>query len=825
MSLTTARDNGPCIQSNSMSSETTPLLETGSAGTASVRSVGSAASAQPARLYRRLRVAFLVVAAASAACLLSYLLLANLDASVKAAVHTRIDSVSLVGFNAHGIDCQIKGSIYIDYDAIPAARVVQRAVLKAVAALWGAGVVIRPVDRIDIAIRPPPEPDFIPFLQVEVPPLAVDVLNGHHTQIDVVTTSQINLANFIKYLRYLTLLERFELNAKFNADVVTPWFIVGNRSVDYYTLVEVDQAGVALDVKSFNVERNGDALVYHSQLEVNTTLPIELTLEPMEWVLLVAGCAKAFIQLSQFVTGPLAIKALQPVSVVLNGSVTQLSPALTANCSGSSIIDQLASQYLGGQGLLVYVSAAATDPSIAATALPPWLIELMLRLHVPVKVMHIPLPPPQSQLQNVTYHSVDVASRGDGQFMVNAVMLAAVVFVPSILADTNWQVPVCQVDCTVSHEGQVVATARSLKEHTISVSWDGDVANVTIALHDLDLSITDHMADLVHRFLLHEHVKLCADVTRFSGSLVAEPLLPEPARIGNVALGEFYFEVSSSSDLDEVILANVAALSIAQIRVVGSTTNRLDLEMSLAMELALAVNVALIIDRIGYDVVYDTKRIVSFAISNINSINQLMSLPLAVSIHHNENNVVELQGVISKFLSLSDSDDTQIVFDLVNGDTRIDESPQLARLLSGIDILNVTLPELEFERSSARTMSPFLVDATIYILKSEIEITIYNPLSNCNIMAQIVSARATYDDAELGYIGRQHMEVTPGIYTLPRIPFKTNSKLGSDILRRALNNQLKIEIAAVFDVQLKGHAFPELQLMYKGSGLKTNIKL
>ncbi|OWB84856.1 hypothetical protein B5S33_g3512 [[Candida] boidinii] len=126
--------------------------------------------------------------------------------------------------------------------------------------------------------------------------------------------------------------------------------------------------------------------------------------------------------------------------------------------------------------------------------------------------------------------------------------------------------------------------------------------------------------------------------------------------------------------------------------------------------------------------------------------------------------------------------------------------------------------------TNKRAGGGFLIGSTMHLMSSQIEITMLNPFSNCEIMVTIIEARAKYKGTLLGYMNEETvLIVPPGIYTTPRIPIKYDtSGVGSEILRKALNGELKVEVEAIFKVRLDNY---ELELLYAGSGVSTKIRL
>lgn len=118
--------------------------------------------------------------------------------------------------------------------------------------------------------------------------------------------------------------------------------------------------------------------------------------------------------------------------------------------------------------------------------------------------------------------------------------------------------------------------------------------------------------------------------------------------------------------------------------------------------------------------------------------------------------------------------------------------------------------------------SPFLVGATIHLLSSQIEITVYNPLANAEIVAEILSSQASCEGQVVARIEHSPMLlVPPGLYTTPRMPIRVEAP-GAALLRRALNGGLDVDTIA--DIAVRIGEFP-MQLLYQASGLTAEVRL
>ncbi|QPG77400.1 hypothetical protein FOA43_004813 [Brettanomyces nanus] len=120
--------------------------------------------------------------------------------------------------------------------------------------------------------------------------------------------------------------------------------------------------------------------------------------------------------------------------------------------------------------------------------------------------------------------------------------------------------------------------------------------------------------------------------------------------------------------------------------------------------------------------------------------------------------------------------------------------------------------------------SLFVLDCTLHIMSSEIELTVYNPVDNHEIVVDIIEGKASHDDTALGYISHEEkLVIPPGVYKTPRIPVTfSRSGLGADILRKALNGELSVETQALLQITIGEF---DMTVLYHGMASKTKIRL
>ena len=143
-------------------------------------------------------------------------------------------------------------------------------------------------------------------------------------------------------------------------------------------------------------------------------------------------------------------------------------------------------------------------------------------------------------------------------------------------------------------------------------------------------------------------------------------------------------------------------------------------------------------------------------------------------------------------------------------------------MIGNIQVEDVELPSIGFDATN-ESPNPFLLESVIHVLTSEVELTLYNPVNNTELLVTILQAEASYDGTSLGHIEHHEMlMVPPGVYKTPRIKLDINQGVGMDILRRAIDGTLRVNVTAVFDTTIQQFS---LQLLYHGQGLAAKVRL
>lgn len=149
-----------------------------------------------------------------------------------------------------------------------------------------------------------------------------------------------------------------------------------------------------LDVREVDVPSKHDqAVIADAVLTVSNDYPVEFTIPPLAFNLLVDACKSSdpVIQAADAVTHEIIVRPEEPITVRVTAAMRQLPPSLVEDCpnSGKSPLDRLVGRYLKGNDSTVYVRGASRPPPIQnpeAPLAPPWISDLLASLIVPVPV-------------------------------------------------------------------------------------------------------------------------------------------------------------------------------------------------------------------------------------------------------------------------------------------------------------------------------------------------------------------------------------------------------------------------------------------------------
>lgn len=804
-------------------------------------------------------VTFLLVVIAVTA----YSTFTNIGSLLDQAVRPDIQSVSVLDITDDGVSVHVIGSVFVEYEEI--ANYFYRNVLKLAGLLLG-GVTVVPQNGCKIFLSGDQFPQ-AHVLDVFPPEQSVDLVDRRITEIDFISEAQLvqeNLADLTRALLSVDTLVPLELDVEIltSPKVKARWFhfASGEISIAHHILVQASEMRLPLRVDDLNVEMSNRSVALDISASSTRELPLQFELDSVEWDAALPDCSGESTILGEWVSDPLKLEPNERCSVSVHGKVEKVPDALLETCAdGVSPFNKFTNELISDN--ILKVSLRAKQSRKNKNKLPSWLYNVISLTFFPIEA---PVPTSQTSyldlIANYTLANISLivpeSSAGVSTLLTR---IGA-----DIVLDIDLPFRASNVAASVS---DILATFTALdeKEKLLEVRSNGQDSVEFLSSDSLSGVLTSHSRDaqvevlsplkvgkLINEFF--KKFKLNIPVWEF---ILQQGDLHLP--ILDTQLRNLHFQHRSEPmymNEDEGFFDRLLRMMDVHIdRVFYVDLNKTHVELVIDLKITNPLDVLLLVpnDTLAFGYLYNNTDIGTVFFENVeipaNAENLELSLAMNLACETNEQRVFA-EEFVSKVISANEG--TQLG---VRGKSL--SNPALTALLAEIELDNLKFPVLHFENDkeedggeddeklrrsetsvSPRSLqnslsvledeaplskSPFLIDATIHVLTSEIELTIYNPVSNAELMAEIIKCQATYKGNTLANIEKSElMLIPPGIYKTPRIPIKVSQGIGSDILRKAMNGKLFVEVTASLGVRIDKFS---MQLLYHGKGLTATVKL
>lgn len=312
--------------------------------------------------------------------------------------------LSIESFTSSGVRARIQGDFRMD-----ASRVKKKAVRDlGRAGTWIARAAESKSTEVDVFL---PEYGDILLGSALVPPIVVNIRNGHTTHVDFITDLTAGDLGGIRLVANDWLDGRLDqLRVRGNADVSikSGIFSLGTQTLSESIVFKGLQARslacnnhqadcfVANQIPTMpaykighlgfsDAERDGEkGMVANVSLRITNDYPVDLDIPRFRFDILVPGCSAAeeFLTLGEAMTAEAQVQPKTDVNIAVSGFVRKLPEALITACpeTQSSPIDRLLGSYIEGRQTLVYVRGSR-NPSADT---PTWITDFMKDVIVPV---------------------------------------------------------------------------------------------------------------------------------------------------------------------------------------------------------------------------------------------------------------------------------------------------------------------------------------------------------------------------------------------------------------------------------------------------------
>lgn len=776
------------------------------------------------------------------------LVIYNIEQLLDAAVTPTIEAVSILNVTDSGISAHVLGNVTTNYGNID--NWVYRSALQMSGLLIGT-VYVSSRESVRVSVS---GPDYhgVHLVDTLPPELPIDLVNNRVSPVDFISDIQFvesGLQTVVdSFLKHQDEEFQLEIEIHFSPSISARWIHYKGAAMTLTREIVIlpGDTHIPVNITDMSTEfgKNYVSLAISASLQ---PMPVEYTVKPIEWDVMLLDCERVPTRLGVWTSDTVNFKPGIPTEVKFYGSVTEIPPKLLQTCpDGMSPFNRFTQEIF--QENKIHVWASATKSANNEESLMPWLYKVLTQALIEINA---PIPDSANDIPTFLRKYVSEPTFA----------LLNVVFPPaSPLNQLKFNVDL-DVSATVNLPGknkgfealasEIVSSLNIFtptgNESVLLVSTPGgSVELATVCNHKCVSAVECQFRNATVEI---KSPKLAGEaITRFLSGLAPSPVL-YVAEIGQTLIDVGFFKtmlrnltfdgatsvVAESSDVvsrnDTFLnwLVSNANVLIAQITYVSSTSKWLEVLVDFDATNPLNASFSAP-DVISFDYFHNGTEKGSFYIKNF-KVDQSEGRQ-----GFSANVVLEntLEGGKDDLLSRVVSG-LPVVLDMKG--TASDSG--IGSLLQHVMVNKLKLPPLNFETGSEGTQltaledeetpetpeihSPFLISTTIHIWTSEIELTVFNPLANVELAVKILSCQALYEDELLAHIELSDLIIIPpGVYKTPRIPIQISKGLGADILRKAINGELQVEVVA--DLKVLVGKFPT-EVAYHGQGLTATVRL
>ncbi|OAA55945.1 hypothetical protein SPI_08152 [Niveomyces insectorum RCEF 264] len=229
----------------------------------------------------------------------------------------------------------------------------------------------------------------------EIPPLVVDLVDGHSTAVDFVADLVPGDAEGFRSIANQWLegrLDSIRLQAKADIRLSTGLIPLGTHFVSESLVFEAKDIP---EIPKYDIDRiifeevdvpgmSNRAMGAEVLISAFNKFPVQIDIPPLGFDIFVPNCnpVDPYIQVADAITGPVAVRPQSVVVVDVNGTVQELPDSLTTLCpdSNSSPLDAFLKRYLNGDEATVFVRGKRGH----SVDTPDWISDILASVTVPV---------------------------------------------------------------------------------------------------------------------------------------------------------------------------------------------------------------------------------------------------------------------------------------------------------------------------------------------------------------------------------------------------------------------------------------------------------
>ncbi|KAF3214304.1 hypothetical protein TWF191_009818 [Orbilia oligospora] len=741
----------------------------------------------------------------------------------KKAADVKIDSLSVDSFTEDGIRVRVQGQVALD------AERVRSVLLKNLGILVGSMARKVKIGSSKAVLYLPDYPEGVLGI-VSYPELVVNLRDGQATHVDIICDVEPASLEGIKpaiddYL--LGKIHFLRVQVESNMPLTSGMFPLGTHKVIQEVVLKDIPSLPALALSRLNLAEvhlpNQVALGANVTVEVENRYPINFSIPPLGFSVLLRSCEQDFIEIAIAKTSTVNIQPLKPLVIDVTGIIRSIPFALIEVCpgTGTSPLDDLLERYVHGLAATAYIRGLPSDEQ--EPGLPAWLEELLGSVTLPV-----PVPAGDAlkdilksfSLNDVKFQLPDPDADPDSP-EASPRLSATVQAIIALPQEMNAPLDVSKViaNADVFYQGRKLgefhvpkwAPATTIqREETHDLEVNARVENVPLKITD-----TDVFSEVVQKIIFggSSGAKLQADGTA-------------DVKVGIASLGAFVIRgIPAKGDI--VIKGEKHTLhdinpKPRDISIISST--KTSVRMSAKVTFTNPTNYTA---NIPYLNILFTKN--GTILGNGTLVNAIVGLG-------------ENELAVEAFWAPADGGEDAralgmaLLGEYVSGEnstiavrTHEQSIPSLPGLSKALEFLEFTLPlpppPLDSLPKPPDADPPrFVQSATLHVLGSTGSFELRNPFQSDTIYISNIVGIATHNGTTLGMLDYEYQIAIPaGLWETPKLPVQWTLKgVGYDILMKAAGGVLKIDAKAECNVRIGRW---EARLKFHGSGIGAHVHL
>lgn len=750
---------------------------------------------------------------------------------------TDIQSISLLGLKDDGASFQLIGSLTVLYGRLSSKSYTH--FFRGVGALIG-GVTVLPKNAAQIFIKPQGlnRTHLASLFPLEMP---VDLVDGRISEIDILSDIQFDESTIGKISLDLLQMNRLH-NIEILVDVVTDlqikvfFLTLDAGPISFTKNVVISSSDLQLPLVIDDIEANLSRSHMDLAILGHTTkrLPVHMTFDELEWMVALPDCKGKPSVLGTWISDSFLIDPSTNSTLAVHGVVEHIPDSLLEVCEDKQTPFNKFCQELS-QKKEVHALIRAEKSTNNEKHLPTWLYKILTS-----QFIEIDIPGPDidgvdllGRLYNWTIYDLDVVvSPNEDPWEVElSSSVEAYLHTPFegsgielLISRIKLEFSVFDIDkllFVATTGGSCLATLVDDQTHVSRVHANASDVKVRV----------NEPAEMGRQFMLllnGEELVFSTWNLHLEEALLELPIVSTTLRnLDFRPLSSFLnYEASTNSSFLDWLMESIHPKVMA-LHYMESSENEVLFMIDIDLVNPLNASLAIPDEVVHFDYKYNDTQIGSLSWMDVKVARtpEIQSFLIGFKLTCT---TLKQRALAENFVSQLISGVEGLEIQLQGNGAEVNQ--RFGDFLREVKIDKIVLPTLSINRpdedEAARPMdtrSPFLVDATFHLLTSEIELTVFNPVSNAEIIAELVLCRATYEGQLLATMDRlELMVIPPGIYKTPRLPIKVSQGIGSDILRRALNGDLQIEAEAELKVRIdKFH----MELLCHGHGLGAKVRL